>query len=295
MKRIDGKKIASDILDEISAEVAGLGEEKPCVTFVRVGDDPASISYLRNKGRAAAKTGIVSEQKVFPASISQAELLAEIESLNADPSVHGILVQAPLPGHMDERAVFNSVLPEKDVDGFHTVNIGKLCQADPTGFAACTPAGIIELLKRSGITTEGKNVVVLGRSLIVGKPVSLLLLGKGLFGNATVTVCHSRTRDIGAITRRADILVVAIGRGHFVSRRHVEAGGSRYRRRHQPDKETTPRKSGYRLVGDVDFAEAVKVVSAITPVPGGVGPMTVAMLMKNTLKAFKNRSHGPAS
>lgn len=294
MKRIDGKKIASDILDEISAEVAGLGEEKPCVTFVRVGDDPASISYLRNKGRAAAKTGIISEQKVFPASISEAELLAEIESLNADPSVHGILVQAPLPGHMDERAVFNSVLPEKDVDGFHTVNIGKLCQEDPTGFAACTPAGIIELLKRSGIPTEGKNVVVLGRSLIVGKPVSLLLLGKGLFGNATVTVCHSGTRDIGAITRRADILVVAIGRGHFVTREMLKPGGvvidvgiNRIR--------DLSRKSGYRLVGDVDFEEAVKVVSAITPVPGGVGPMTVAMLMKNTLKAFKNRSRGPAS
>lgn len=294
MKRIDGKKIASDILDEISAEVAGLGEEKPCVTFVRVGDDPASISYLRNKGRAAAKTGIISEQKVFPASISEAELLAEIESLNADPSVHGILVQAPLPGHMDERAVFNSVLPEKDVDGFHTVNIGKLCQEDPTGFAACTPAGIIELLKRSGIPTEGKNVVVLGRSLIVGKPVSLLLLGKGLFGNATVTVCHSGTRDIGAITRRADILVVAIGRGHFVTRDMLKPGGvvidvgiNRIR--------DLSRKSGYRLVGDVDFEEAVNVVSAITPVPGGVGPMTVAMLMKNTLKAFKNRSRGPAS
>ncbi len=294
MKRIDGKKIASDILDEISAEVAGLGEEKPCVTFVRVGDDPASISYLRNKGRAAAKTGIISEQKVFPASISEAELLAEIESLNANPSVHGILVQAPLPGHMDERAVFNSVLPEKDVDGFHTVNIGKLCQADPTGFAACTPAGIIELLKRSGITTEGKDVVVLGRSLIVGKPVSLLLLGKGLFGNATVTVCHSRTRDIGAITRRADILVVAIGRGHFVTRDMLKPGGVvidvGINRIRDPS-----RKSGYRLVGDVDFEEAVKVVSAITPVPGGVGPMTVAMLMKNTLKAFKNRSRGPAS
>lgn len=294
MKRIDGKKIASDILDEISAEVAGLGEEKPCVTFVRVGDDPASISYLRNKGRAAAKTGIISEQKVFPASISEAELLAEIESLNADPSVHGILVQAPLPGHMDERAVFNSVLPEKDVDGFHTVNIGKLCQEDPTGFAACTPAGIIELLKRSGIPTEGKNVVILGRSLIVGKPVSLLLLGKGLFGNATVTVCHSGTRDIGAITRRADILVVAIGRGHFVTRDMLKPGGvvidvgiNRIR--------DLSRKSGYRLVGDVEFEEAVKVVSAITPVPGGVGPMTVAMLMQNTLKAFKNRSRGPAS
>ncbi len=294
MKRIDGKKIASDILDEISAEVAGLGEEKPCVTFVRVGDDPASISYLRNKGRAAAKTGIISEQKVFPASISEAELLAEIESLNAEPSVHGILVQAPLPGHMDERAVFNSVWPEKDVDGFHTVNIGKLCQEDPTGFAACTPAGIIELLKRSGIPTEGKNVVILGRSLIVGKPVSLLLLGKGLFGNATVTVCHSRTRDIGAITRRADILVVAIGRGHFVTRDMLKPGGvvidvgiNRIR--------DLSRKSGYRLVGDVEFEEAVKVVSAITPVPGGVGPMTVAMLMKNTLKAFKNRSRGQAS
>ena len=294
MKLIDGKKIASDILEEITAEVARLGQEKPCVTFVRVGDDPASISYLRNKERAAARTGIISEQKVFPESISEAELLGEIESLNANPSVHGILVQAPLPDHMDERAVFNSVLPEKDVDGFHTVNIGKLCQEDSTGFAACTPAGIIELLKRSGISTEGKNVVVLGRSLIVGKPVSLLLLNKGSFGNATPTICHSRTRDIGEVTRRADILVVAIGRGHFVTRDMLKPGGVVIDVGINRIKDLS-RKSGYRLVGDVDFEEAVRVVSAITPVPGGVGPMTVAMLMQNTLKAFKNRTHGSTS
>ncbi len=294
MKLIDGKKIASDILDEITAEVAQLGEEKPCVTFVRVGDDPASVSYLRNKARAAAKTGIVSEQMVFPESIGAAELLGEIASLNANPSVHGILVQAPLPAHMDERTVFNAVLPEKDVDGFHTVNIGKLCQEDPTGFKACTPAGIIELLKRSDISTEGKNVVVLGRSLIVGKPVSLLLLNKGSFGNATLTVCHSRTRDIGEVTRRADILVVAIGRGHFVTRDMLKPGGVVIDVGINRMKDLS-RKSGYRLVGDVDFEEAVQVVSAITPVPGGVGPMTVAMLMRNTLKAFKNGAHGPTS
>ena len=288
MQLIDGKKIASEILDEIAAEVTQLGEGKPCVTFVRVGDDPASISYLRNKAKAAAKTGIISELKVFPESISQAELLAEIEALNRNPSVHGILVQAPLPRHLDERAAFNSVSPEKDVDGFHTVNIGKLCQADPTGFVACTPAGIIELLKRSDITPEGKNVVVLGRSLIVGKPVSLLLLDKGAFGNATLTVCHSRTRDIGSITRQADILVVAIGRGHFVTRDMLKPGGVVIDVGINRIKDTS-RKSGYRLVGDVEFDEAVQVASAITPVPGGVGPMTVAMLMQNTLKAFKNR------
>jgi methylenetetrahydrofolate dehydrogenase (NADP+)/methenyltetrahydrofolate cyclohydrolase len=196
------------------------------------------------------------------------------------------LVQAPLPGHIDEGTIFRSVLPEKDVDGFHTVNIGKLCQEDPSGSVACTPAGIIELLKRSDITTEGKHVVVLGRSLIVGKPVSLLFLQKGAFGNATVTVCHSRTQDIASIVKQADIVVAAIGRAHFVTADMLKPGAvvidvgiNRIA--------DSSRKSGYRLVGDVDFEAAKEIVSAITPVPGGVGPMTVAMLMKNTLRAFQ--------
>ncbi|MDA0349183.1 MAG: bifunctional methylenetetrahydrofolate dehydrogenase/methenyltetrahydrofolate cyclohydrolase FolD [Verrucomicrobia bacterium] len=286
MKLIDGKHIAATILDEITEEVAKLGDEKPAVTFVRVGEDPASVSYVRNKERAAAKTGIRSELKVFPETISENELLAEIKALNENPSIHGILVQAPLPDHIDEGTIFRSVLPEKDVDGFHTVNIGKLCQEDPSGSVACTPAGVIELLKRSDISTEGKHVVVLGRSLIVGKPVSLLFLQKGAFGNATVTVCHSRTRDIASIVKQADIVVAAIGRAHFVTADMLKPGAvvidvgiNRI--------EDSSRKSGYRLVGDVDFEAAKDIVSAITPVPGGVGPMTVAMLMKNTLRAFQ--------
>lgn len=290
MKLIDGKQIAATILEEITEEVAKLGNQKPAVTFVRVGEDPASVSYVRNKERAAAKTGIISDLKVFPESISQDELIQEIQALNNDPDIHGILVQAPLPDHIDEGTIFRTVLPEKDVDGFHTVNIGKLCQEDPSGSVACTPAGVIELLKRSDITTEGKHVVVLGRSLIVGKPVSLLFLQKGAFGNATVTVCHSRTQNIASIVNQADILVAAIGRPHFVTADMlkpgvvvIDVGINRI--------EDSSRKSGYRLVGDVDFEAAKDIVSAITPVPGGVGPMTVAMLMKNTLRAFQ-AAHG---
>ncbi len=286
MKLIDGKQIAADILDEIKKDVAQLGDAKPSVTFVRVGEDPASVSYVRGKERAAAKTGIISDLKVFPETITEEELLAEVEALNADPAVNGILVQAPLPSHINETKVFRTVLPEKDVDGFHTVNIGKVCQEDPTGAVACTPAGIIELLKRCEIPSEGKHVVVIGRSLIVGKPVSLLFMQKGTYGNATVTVCHSRTKDIASITKQADILVAAIGRAHFVTADMLKPGAvvidvgiNRV--------EDATRKSGYRLVGDVDFEAATDIVSAITPVPGGVGPMTIAMLMSNTLKAFK--------
>tara|TARA_Y100000588_G_scaffold394258_1_gene513771 strand:+ start:6577 stop:7449 length:873 start_codon:yes stop_codon:yes gene_type:complete len=286
MKLIDGKLIAATILEEITEEVTQLGEEKPRVIFIRVGEDPASVSYVRNKERAAAMTGIRADLRVFPESVTEKELVSEVEALNQDSSVHGILVQAPLPGHIDEAKVFRAVLPEKDVDGFHNVNIGKLCQEDPTGSVACTPAGIIELLKRSDISVEGKHVVVLGRSLIVGKPVALLFLQKGPFANATLTVCHSRTKDIASITRQADILVAAIGRAHFVTVDMLKPGSvvidvgiNRI--------EDTSRKRGYRLVGDVDFEAASEIVSAITPVPGGVGPMTVAMLMQNTLQAFK--------
>jgi len=286
MKLIDGKLIAATILEEITEEVSQLGDDKPRVTFIRVGEDPASVSYVRNKERAAAKTGILADLKIFPESITEEELISEVEALNQDSSVHGILVQAPLPNHINEAKVFRTVLPEKDVDGFHAVNIGKLCQEDPTGSVACTPAGIIELLKRSDIAVEGKHVVVLGRSLIVGKPVALLFLQKGTFANATVTVCHSQTKDIASITRQADILVAAIGRANFVTADMlkpgsvvVDVGINRI--------EDSSRKRSYRLVGDVDFEAASEIVSAITPVPGGVGPMTVAMLMKNTLRAFK--------
>jgi len=289
MDLIDGKAIADTILDEITEEVAALGGKTPCVTFVRVGEDPASVSYVRSKERAAARTGIKSVLKVFEESITQEALLAEVDQLNADPDVHGILVQAPLPSHIDETTVFRHVLLEKDVDGFHTVNIGKLCQEDPSGSVACTPAGIIELCKRSGVETNGKHVVVLGRSLIVGKPAALLFLQKAAFGNATVTVCHSRTQDIPSITRQADILVAAIGRAHFVTGDMIKPGAvvidvgiNRV--------DDASRKRGYRLVGDVDFEAAKEKVTKITPVPGGVGPMTVAMLMRNTLDGFKRQT-----
>jgi methylenetetrahydrofolate dehydrogenase (NADP+)/methenyltetrahydrofolate cyclohydrolase len=219
-------------------------------------------------------------------SISQQELIAQIRKLNEDPEVNGILIQSPLPSHMIETEVFNSVAPEKDVDGFNVVNVGKLCQEDESGFVACTPAGIIELLKRQNIVVEGKHVVVVGRSLIVGKPAGLLLVKKSKIGNATVTFCHSRTLEIASIAKQADILIAAIGKPNFIDATMVKNGAvvidvgiNRV--------EDKSKKSGFRLVGDVDFEAVQSKVSAITPVPGGVGPMTVAMLMKNTVKAYR--------
>jgi methylenetetrahydrofolate dehydrogenase (NADP+)/methenyltetrahydrofolate cyclohydrolase len=251
-----------------------------------VGEDPASVSYVRKKEKTAAKVGIESRLLVFPESISEDQLLKEISQLNDDSSVHGILVQSPLPSHIDERKIFNHVSPDKDVDGFNATNLGLLCQEQKSAFISCTPAGIVELLKRTKVDTTGKHVVVLGRSLIVGKPVGLLLLQKGLPGNATVTYCHSRTPDLAKHTLQADILIAAIGKPHFVNKGMVKEGAividvgiNRI-----PD---DTRKSGNRLVGDVDFEEVAPLTSFITPVPGGVGPMTVAMLMKNTVKAFE--------
>ncbi|HAW97001.1 MAG TPA: bifunctional 5,10-methylene-tetrahydrofolate dehydrogenase/5,10-methylene-tetrahydrofolate cyclohydrolase, partial [Opitutae bacterium] len=195
MELIDGNEIASAVIEELSGRVAKFGNDKPCVAFVRVGEDPASVSYVNKKQKTAAKIGIESRLLVFPESISQEELLENVDQLNDDPEVHGILVQAPLPEHVDDRVIFNNVSPAKDVDGFNAANLGKLCQEDETAFASCTPAGIVELIKRKGIETEGKQVVVLGRSLIVGKPAGMLLLRKGNPGNATVTYYHSRTPD----------------------------------------------------------------------------------------------------
>ena len=286
MELIDGNKISRDIINELTAELAALEGSKPAVTFIRVGEDPASVSYVAKKGRVAAEIGITSDLKVYPDSISQEELLREIDVLNQDESVHGILVQAPLPPSIDERTVFNHVLPTKDVDGFNAFNLGRLCQEDQDAFVACTPAGIIELLKRSEVETEGKRAVVVGRSLIVGKPAGLLLLQKGMSGNATVTVCHSRTQDLAAVTREADILVAAIGRAEFVTGEMVKPGATvidvGINRVEDPSK-----KRGYRLVGDVAFEEVAAKAGKITPVPGGVGPMTVAMLMRNTVKAWR--------
>jgi methylenetetrahydrofolate dehydrogenase (NADP+)/methenyltetrahydrofolate cyclohydrolase len=285
MELIDGNAIAQSLLEQVGNEVAQITGTPPTVAFVRVGEDPASISYVTKKQKTAAQVGMRSRLELFPATTTQDELLAKISQLNLDPLVDGILVQSPLPKHMVETTVFNHIHPDKDVDGFHTLNVGKLVQEDPSGFVACTPAGIIELIKRANVPTDGRHVVVLGRSLIVGKPAGLLLLQKGIPGNATVTFCHSRTPDLAAFTRSADILIAAIGKPKLVTADMVKDGATiiDVGINRVPDATT---KSGYRIVGDVDFAAVAPRVARITPVPGGVGPMTVAMLMRNTLKAW---------
>jgi methylenetetrahydrofolate dehydrogenase (NADP+) / methenyltetrahydrofolate cyclohydrolase len=286
MELIDGNEIASVIIEELTTLVATFQGHKPCVAFVRVGEDPASVSYVRKKEKTAAKIGIESKLIVFSEAISQDSLLQEIDSLNQDSNIHGILVQAPLPNHIDARKIFNSVSPAKDVDGFNATNLGKLCQEDNDGFVSCTPAGIVELIRRKGIETKGKRVVVLGRSLIVGKPVGMLFLGKGSTGNATVTYCHSRTPNLERHTQEADILIAAIGKPEFVTEDMVRPGATviDVGINRIPDE---TKKSGYRLVGDVDFEKVAPKTALITPVPGGVGPMTVAMLMVNTVKAYE--------
>ena len=286
MDLINGNEIAQEIIEELKIEVSAIQGGKPCVVFIRVGEDPASVSYVSKKEKTAEKIGIESRLQLYPNSISQDELLEEISLANNNNEVHGILVQAPLPDHIDERTIFNHVSPSKDVDGFNAFNLGKLCQEQEDAFISCTPAGIIELIKRKNITTEGKHVVVLGRSLIVGKPAGMLFLRKGFPGNATVTFCHSRTPDLENHTRRADIIIAAIGKPQFVTKDMVKEGATiidvginRI--------EDSNKKSGFRLVGDVDFEQVAPQTKFITPVPGGVGPMTVAMLMKNTVQAFK--------
>jgi len=286
MELIDGNKIAAAIIAELKARVAALPGRKPCLALVRVGEDPASVSYVRKKERTAAEIGIAGRTHLPPVSITQEALLRLIDELNADPDVDGILVQSPLPSPLDEGAVFRRVLPQKDVDGFHPLNLGKLVQEDSTGFIACTPAGIMELLGRSGVDLAGKHVVVLGRSLIVGKPAGLLALQRKSGANATVTFCHSRTQGLPEITRTADVLIAAIGKAAFVTRDMVRPGAVvidvGINRVPDPSK-----PSGYRLCGDVDFEGVAPIASKITPVPGGVGPMTVAMLMSNTVKAHQ--------
>ena len=286
MEIIDGNEIASSVLRGLTDRISTFGEKKPCVTFIRVGDDPASISYLRKKEKTANEVGILSQLKVFPVEMSQEDLLGEIDKLNSDPEVHGILVQAPLPEHMDERTVFNRVHPSKDVDGFNATNLGKLCQEQEDAFISCTPAGIVEIIKRTGIETDGKHVVVLGRSLIVGKPAGMLFLRKGFPGNATVTFCHSRTANLKDFVKRADLIIAAIGKPLFVQADMVKEGAVIIDVGINRISDQT-KKSGYRLVGDVDFEKVAPKTSYITPVPGGVGPMTVAMLMSNTVKAFE--------
>ena len=288
MDLIDGNQIAAAIVAELKTEVAALSGRKPCIALVRVGEDPASVSYVKKKEKTAAEIGVTSRIILPPITISQADLFKLLDELNADATVDGILVQSPLPKHIDEVAMFRRVAPEKDVDGFNTINLGKVAQEDETGFVACTPAGIMELLARRGVDLKGKHVVVLGRSLIVGKPVALLALQKKAGANGTVTICHSATTNLPAITRQADVLIAAIGRPEFVTADMVkpgvvviDVGINRV-----PD---ATKKTGYRLTGDVNFATVSPLCSRITPVPGGVGPMTVAMLMKNTVVAAQSR------
>ncbi|NLF57027.1 MAG: bifunctional methylenetetrahydrofolate dehydrogenase/methenyltetrahydrofolate cyclohydrolase FolD [Candidatus Hydrogenedens sp.] len=288
-KIIDGKKTAAAILEELRGEVAALAgkDVQPGLAVVLVGEDPASQVYVRSKRKTCADLGIASFAHDLPANCTEKRLLGLIAKLNADPKVHGILVQVPLPKQIDEQRVLNAIDPDKDVDGFHPVNVGRLLNGEDA-FVSCTPAGCQELLLRAGYDPAGKHVVVVGRSNIVGKPVAALLMQKARGANATVTVCHSRTRNLAAITRQADILIAAIGVPEFVKARMVregvvviDVGVNRV-----PD---DTEKSGHRLVGDVDFKWVSKKAKAITPVPGGVGPMTIAMLMKNTVKAARLR------
>ncbi len=284
-KIIDGNATAKSIHEELKAELANLKfDRRPCVAFIRVGEDPASVSYVKKKERVAGEIGIESRLHILPEDTRQEDLNALIDRLNNDDAVDAILIQAPLPKQLNERDTFNRVRADKDVDGFSNANLGFLCQEDSRAFVACTPAGIIELLKRAEVPTKGKRAVVIGRSLIVGKPMALLLMKKG--ADATVTVCHSRSENMKEICAQADILVAAVGRPNTVSADMVKDGACviDVGINRVPSTET---KSGYRLVGDVDFQNVAPKCSAITPVPGGVGPMTVAMLMKNTLAAYK--------
>lgn len=273
-KIIDGKRIAQEIREELTKEVAQLTKDgnQPGLAVVLVGDDSASAVYVRSKQRGCEEVGIKSVVHRLPQETTEEELLNLVKDLNQDDSIHGILVQLPLPEGLDEELVINTIAPPKDVDGFHPVNVGNL-HIGQEGFVPCTPAGVLELVKRSGVPIAGKNVVVLGRSNIVGKPVAALFLQE----NATVTVCHSRTKDVAAECRRADILIAAVGRAKLVKADWIKPGAVVI--------DVGINRVDGALVGDVDFAEVQEVAQAITPVPGGVGPMTIAMLLKATVKS----------
>jgi methylenetetrahydrofolate dehydrogenase (NADP+)/methenyltetrahydrofolate cyclohydrolase len=285
---LDGALIAREIRDEVAREVAELKARgrQPGLAVVIVGDDPASRVYVKSKGEACREAGMHSEIVRLPAQTTEAELLATVDRLNADPAIHGFLVQLPLPRHINGEQVLHRVSPAKDVDGFHPMNVGKLAVGDPTAFRPATPYGVQQMLLRSGIETKGAHAVIVGRSNIVGKPMATLLLQDGPGGNATVTVCHSRSLHLPLITRSADILIVAIGRPAFLTADMVRPGAVvvdvGINRVDDP-----VNKKGYRIVGDVDFGPVSEVASAITPVPGGVGKMTIAMLLMNTLQAAR--------
>ena len=286
MLRIDGVAIAVKVLEETKLRSQALDKRgvRPGLAVVLVGDDPASRAYVRSKDKKAADLGFHSVKKELPATTTQEELLAVVRELNADPAIHGILVQSPPPSHINEAEIVGAIDPRKDVDGFHPVNVGKLAMDDPTGFVPCTPLGCIRLLREAGIETSGRKAVIVGRSMIVGKPMALLLMRKGPGGDATVTVAHSRSRNLAEITREADIIIAAIGRPHFLGIDHIREGAVvidvGINRVEDP---ASPK--GYRLIGDVDYDAVAGRCSAITPVPGGVGPMTIAMLLSNTVTA----------
>jgi methylenetetrahydrofolate dehydrogenase (NADP+)/methenyltetrahydrofolate cyclohydrolase len=288
---LDGVAIADAIRAEVAAQVATYraGGRQPGLAVVLVGENPASQVYVRSKGKACEEAGMHSETVRLAETAAEAELLAVVDRLNADPRIHGFLIQLPLPKHIDAERVLNRVNPLKDVDGFHPVNAGKLVIGDPTALRPATPFGVQQMLLRSGIETKGAHAVIVGRSNIVGKPMANLLIQPGRGGDATVTVCHSKSRDLPGICRTADILVVAIGRPEFVTGDMVQPGavvidvGI-----NRVDDASAPK--GYRIVGDVAYGPASEVASWITPVPGGVGRMTIAMLLKNTLQAFEQQA-----
>src|SRR3982074_2554134 len=288
---IGGRAIAEKVYVDLRVQIAGLKSKgvTPGLAVVLVGDNPASRAYVRSKDKMSRELDLHSVKLELPDSTTQSELLTRVEELNRDPKVHGILVQSPPPKQIDEAAIIRALDPRKDVDGFHPENVAKLALGDSTGFVPCTPLGVQCLLIESKIDIAGAHVVILGRSMIVGKPLALLLMQKGKGGDATVTVVHSRSRNLADVTRSADILIAAIGRANFVKAEHgrdgtviVDVGINRV--------EDAKSERGYRLVGDVDFAEVSEKAAAITPVPGGVGPMTIAMLMANTVKACRQQS-----
>jgi len=287
-KIISGPEVSAEIYGELRERIEKLKSEgtTPGLAVILVGDDPASQVYVRNKGRKCEELGMHSETIVLPKETTEEELLARIDALNKDPSIHGFLVQLPLPKHIDEDKVIEAIDPSKDVDGFHPMNVGRMLIGKP-GFLPATPAGVQQMLVRSGVETAGKHVVIVGRSNIVGKPMAALLVQRGFGADATVTIVHSKTKDLASITRQADILIVAIGKPRFVTADMVKDGavvidvGT-----NRIDDPTHPK--GSRLVGDVDFDNVKEKVSAITPVPGGVGPMTICMLMANAVKAAED-------
>ena len=286
MTIIDGKTVARKVLDECQAALVKLAEKgiRPGLAVVLVGDDPASRAYVGSKDRTCRELGLHSEKIELPATATQEDVLEVVRRLNADPAIHGILVQSPPPAHIDEAAIVRAINPAKDVDGFHPENVARLALEDPAAFVPCTPLGCQRLLMEYGIETAGARVVIIGRSMIVGKPLAMLLMARGPGGDATVTVAHSRTRDLPSVCREADILIAAIGRPGFVTADFVKPGAVVIDVGINRVADSTT-KSGYRITGDVDYEAVAPLCRAITPVPGGVGPMTIAMLISNTLKA----------